>query len=401
MNGVTVLAKACENGVTGLVIRGAALVGFGDDAALFLRPHKDFIDTVVKLDVSDELFAVSGGENRGFVQKIGEIRAGEAGSDARHGLEVDVGSHGLVARMDLENLFASLDVGQINVNLTVETARTKQSRVENIRAVSCGHDDDALVRFKAVHLNEDLIEGLFALVVSAAEPRAAPAAHGVDFVDEDDTGLIFLCEVEEVADSCRADADVHFHEVGTGYGEEGNARFACDGLCEQRLTGTRRADEQYAARNSRAEVGKLFGHFQELDDFLQFFLFLFRARDVREAYFEVALNVRLGLADIHDLSAAGRLAHDEPEDDRDEHDAEHGNDAGPNTARIGVFVDNIDAFRNPLLNDGICRVIGVRSDRGIICHSFARRIDQNAFQVIAVRINLIDFSGSHLFIETP
>lgn len=138
VNGVTVLAKACENGVTGLVIRGAALVGFGDDAALFLRPHKDFIDTVVKLDVSDELFAVSGGENRGFVQKIGEIRAGEAGSDARHGLEVDVGSHGLVARMDLENLFASLDVGQINVNLTVETARTKQSRVENIRAVSCG-----------------------------------------------------------------------------------------------------------------------------------------------------------------------------------------------------------------------------------------------------------------------
>lgn len=103
-------------------------------------------------------------------------------------LEVDVGSHGLVARMDLENLFASLDVGQIDVNLTVETARTKQSRVENIRAVGRGHDDDALVCFKAVHLNEDLIEGLFAFVVSAAEPRAAPAAHGVDFVDEDDTG---------------------------------------------------------------------------------------------------------------------------------------------------------------------------------------------------------------------
>lgn len=35
VNGVAVLAEACENGVTGLVIRGAALVGFGDDAALF------------------------------------------------------------------------------------------------------------------------------------------------------------------------------------------------------------------------------------------------------------------------------------------------------------------------------------------------------------------------------
>jgi len=43
----------------------------------------------------------------------------------------------------------------------------------------------ALVRLEAVHLDQELVERLLALVVPAAEPRAAMASDGVDLVDED------------------------------------------------------------------------------------------------------------------------------------------------------------------------------------------------------------------------
>ena len=142
--------------------------------------------------------------------------------------------------------------------------------------------------------------------MTAAESRAAPSADGVDFVDKDDAGLILFRHIEKVAHTAGADADVHFDEVGAGNGEERHARLSRDGFREQGFTRSRRAYQEHAAGNPRAEVGELFGSLQKFHDFLQFFFFFFRAGDVRETDFEVALYVRLGLADTHDLTAAAR-----------------------------------------------------------------------------------------------
>src|SRR3972149_4348700 len=51
-----------------------------------------------------------------------------------------------------------------------------------------GGDDDVGACVEAVHLHEDLVQRLFALVVAAAEAGAAVAADGVDLVDEDGAG---------------------------------------------------------------------------------------------------------------------------------------------------------------------------------------------------------------------
>ena len=56
--------------------------------------------------------------------------------------------------MDLENLLALGQVGQIDVNFTVETTCAKQCRVEHIDAVRRRQNDDARVRSEAVHLGE-------------------------------------------------------------------------------------------------------------------------------------------------------------------------------------------------------------------------------------------------------
>ena len=99
---------------------------------------------------------------------------------------------------------------------------------------------------EAVHLHQQLVQRLLALVVAAAESGAALAADGVDLVDEDDARAVLLGLLEQVAHPGGADADEHLDEVGPGDGEERHARLAGDGARQQRLTGSRRAVEQHA-----------------------------------------------------------------------------------------------------------------------------------------------------------
>ena len=156
----------------------------------------------------------------------------------------------------------------------------QQRRVENVRAVRRGHDDDVRVRVEAVHLDEDLVQRLLALVVAATEAGATLAADGVDLVHEDDAGRVALRLIEQVADAARADTDEHLDELRTADREEGHAGLASDGARKQRLAGAGRSDEQDAARDARAQRCELLRVLQELDDLGKLFLGLIDAGDV-------------------------------------------------------------------------------------------------------------------------
>ena len=49
-----------------------------------------------------------------------------------------------------------------------------------------------------VHLDEQLVKGLLALVVTAAKTRTALAADSVDLIDEDNAGRALACRIEQV-----------------------------------------------------------------------------------------------------------------------------------------------------------------------------------------------------------
>src|SRR4029079_5400288 len=93
---------------------------------------------------------------------------------------------------DLSDLVASLAVGAVDHDLAVEAAWAEQSRVEDVRAVGGRDEDDVVLHLEAVHLHEELVERLLALVVAAAETGAAVATHRVDLVHEDDAGRVLL-----------------------------------------------------------------------------------------------------------------------------------------------------------------------------------------------------------------
>ena len=71
--------------------------------------------------------------------------------------------------------------------------RAQQRRVQHIRPVGGGDENDALVGFKPVHFHQKLIQGLFSLIMSAPETCTTMTTNGIDLINEDDTWRMLLC----------------------------------------------------------------------------------------------------------------------------------------------------------------------------------------------------------------
>ena len=174
--------------------------------------------------------------------------------------------------------------GRRDRDAAVEAAGAQQRGVEDLRPVGRAEDDHGEVGLEAVHLGEDLVERLLALVVAAAEAgaRRARAADRVELVDEDDRRGGLLGLLEEVADAARADADDRLDELRRGDGEERRARLARDRAREQRLAGAGRAGEQDALGDPAAELLVALRALQEVDDLGELRLGLVDPGDVGE-----------------------------------------------------------------------------------------------------------------------
>src|SRR3954453_5176182 len=194
-------------------------------------------------------------------------------------------------------------VGAVDDDLAVEAAGTQQGGIEDVRAVGRGDQDDVVLHLEAVHLDEQLVERLLALVVTAAQAGAAMAADRVDLVHEDDAGRALLGLVEQVAHARGADADEHLDEVRAGDREERHAGLAGDRAGEQRLAGARGPVEQDALRDPRPERLELLRVLQELLDLVQLLDRLVDARDVAERDLRRVDRqpLRARLAERHDL----------------------------------------------------------------------------------------------------
>ena len=234
-----------HHGVAALVVGDQPPLLLVHDPALPLGAGHHPVDGFLDLLHRDGLLVAAGGEQRGLVDRVGEIGAGEPGRAAGEHLEVDGRVERLASGVHAQDGLAALQVGPVDHDLAVEPAGPQQRGVEDVGPVRRGHEDDGGTLVEAVHLDEQLVERLLAFVVPAAEPRAALAADGVDLVDEHDRGRARLRLLEEVAHSRRPDAHEHLHEVGSRDREERHARFAGDRAGEQGLAGAGWTEEQH------------------------------------------------------------------------------------------------------------------------------------------------------------
>ena len=211
-----------------------------------------------------------------LVAEVRELGAAQPARLAREDAEIDVVDR-LVAGVDVEDREAARDVGRRDEDLTVEAAGPQERGIELVEQVRRGHDDDAVAGREAVHLDEQLVQRLLALGVVVA---AAPAADGVELVDEDDRGRGLARLVEQPPDAGGAQAGEHLDERRGGLREELGAGLVRGGLRQQRLARARRAVEQDALRDLGPDLVERRGIAEEVDDLPELLLGLVDAGDV-------------------------------------------------------------------------------------------------------------------------
>lgn len=161
---------------------GFPLLGIEHAALLFQARHD-------ALDGRGEVLQFHGGRTasprrqRRLVDPIGEVRAGKARGQCGYLFEVYILGQRHLLDMNLQDVQPPLLVGPVHQHLAVEAAGTQQRLVEDFGAVGGGEDDQPDRAVEAVHLREQLVEGLLALVVAADAARAA-RTHADEHLDK-------------------------------------------------------------------------------------------------------------------------------------------------------------------------------------------------------------------------
>ena len=199
--------------MTSLVVSDQTLAALAHDAVLFLRTCHHPLNRIADLVVADLSQLAAGRQDCCFIEQIGEIRTGVTGGATGDLVQVNVLGQRLAAGMNVEDLQSAGVIGAVDGDLAIKTTRTHQRSIENIRAVGSRHDDDAGVAFEAIHLRQQLVEGLLPLVVATTKAGTTLTTNGVDLVNEDDAGGIFLGLLEQIAHAAGTDADEHLDEL--------------------------------------------------------------------------------------------------------------------------------------------------------------------------------------------
>ena len=134
--------------------------------------------------------------------------------------------------MHLENLNTTPHVRSIHHDLPIKPPRSEQGRVENIWPVSRSNQDHTFCRIKPIHLDEQLIERLFTLIMTSTQPCSTKSANGINFIDKNNAGRMFLSLLEKVTNTRRSNAHKHFNEVRSTNTEKRHIGFAGNGLSQ-------------------------------------------------------------------------------------------------------------------------------------------------------------------------
>ena len=183
----------------------------------------------------------------------------------------------------------------------------------------------------AVHLGEELVQGLLPLVIAAHAGAVPLFADGVDFVDKDDAGGLLLGLFEEVPDLSRTHAHEHLHELRTGDGEEGHLGLAGHSLGQQGLAGARRSHQQRTLGQLGPDLGVFFRVVEEVHDLGKGLLGLLLAGHIGECDPGLGFGVDLGPRFAEGHGVAGQaaahplhhLAGEQLPDENKEHDGQH------------------------------------------------------------------------------
>src|SRR5690606_10345829 len=181
--------------------------------------------------------------------------------------------------------FATDLVGEIDHHATVKASGSEQCFVEYIGLIGRGQYNDTFATRKAIHLSEDLIEGLFLFARSTDCHRSTRATDSVEFVDENNRRRVFTRLLEKIAYPCSANPHNHLDKLRRAHGKERHASRTCDGTREKGFTRSRGSDKEHSSRGCASETCILLGILKKIHDLDQFIFCLVDTSHIVEGDF--------------------------------------------------------------------------------------------------------------------
>ena len=331
--------------MTGLVDGDRAFLVGRHHLGLLLQTANDAVDSVEEVLLAHGLTVVASGYQGGLVAHVGNVGTREARRLTSQEVYVDTLVELQRLQVYHEDVLALAQVGQVDMYLAVEAARTQQGRVEHVYTVGGGQHDDAAVRAEAVHLGQQGVQRVLALVVAAhGGILRTGTSHGVDLVDEDDAWRLGLRLLEHVAYARGTHADEHLDEVATRHRKERYTGLAGHSLGQQGLTCARRAYEQGTLGNLAAQLGIFLRVLQELHNLLHLLLGACLSghvleRDAQLAAFLVHLRLRLAYVEDAASHAAAHAAEQQhPDGEEQQYGQQHAYQTAQYAAAFLVLV---------------------------------------------------------------
>ena len=158
-------------------------------------------------------------------------------------------------QVHFEDGLTTFQVGQLHLHTAVETSRTQQRFVQHLGSVGGSQNDHTLAAVETIHLCQQLVEGLFALIVAAISAAVAPFANRINLVDEDNAGCFLVGLSEEVAHFGGSHAHKHLHKFRAADGEERHVGLSCHGTGNKSLARAWRANQQCPLRQRGTDIG--------------------------------------------------------------------------------------------------------------------------------------------------
>ena len=258
-----------RQGVPRFVVSGELLLVLAHHHGTPLRAHHDLILRVFHFLHGNDPVVLTGRQQSRFVYQVRQVSAGKARRPTGDDLRINIRCGRHLAQMHLQDEFAPPNIGVRHDDLAVEPAGTQERRIEDVRTIRRGDEDHALVRLKTIHLDQQLIQCLLALIIAATKSGAAVPPNCIHFIDKQQTRRILLSLLEHIAHTASADTDKHLDKLGAGDREEWHICFARNGARQERFTRPWRTDEEHSLRNAATQALELLRIAQELDDFLE------------------------------------------------------------------------------------------------------------------------------------
>ena len=143
--------------MTHLVIgHGFPLIGVYQTVLFFESRHNPF-DCLLEFGHPHLFLVSSDGEERRFIDQVGEVRTCHTRGHVRQFLQVKVFCCFYVSQVNLQYLHSSGLIGAVHKDVAIEPAGSEECGVQNFRPVRCGHENNPYLRIETVHFRQKLI----------------------------------------------------------------------------------------------------------------------------------------------------------------------------------------------------------------------------------------------------